>query len=205
MTENEKYLDAPKAPEELIEHTLNRIHGKSEKVSGWKYVLCGGVAIACVFVFAFICNPTWSYPELQISSLRSGTKIEEMTEVSIEEYEKYLGLEISERLKEYQIEKVQCNVIEEKNEIKGDKATYYFDVDGKTVVLKVSNSWEVAPAGLQKGKIVYLNEEEIYIARIEGSEQLVAGFQIEEINCYLMGEDMPLKKFKKIIKNILGK
>lgn len=204
MKENEKYLDAPKAPEELIENTLNRIHGEKEKVCGRKYVLRGGIAIACVLMLVLI-NSTWSYPELQLSSLRSGTKIEQMTEVSIEEYEKYLGVEISEQLERYQIEKIQCNVVEEKNEIKDDEATYYFEVDGKTAVLKVSKKRKVAPSGLQKGKVIYLNEQEVYIARIEGSEQLVAGFQIEEIDCYLIGEGMPPKKFKKIIKNILEK
>jgi len=204
MKENEKYLDAPKASEKLIETTLNRIHGNAEKTRGWKYVFRGGVAIACVLVLVFI-NSAWSYPELQISSLRSGTAIEEMTAVSIEEYEKYLGVKISERLEGYVIEKVQCNVIEEKNEIKGDEATYYFEVNGKTAVLKISKKWGVIPSDLQKGKVVCLNKEEVYIARIEGSEQLVAGFQIGEINCYLIGEDMPLKKFEKIIKNILEK
>lgn len=204
MKENEKYLGAPKAPEQLIEKTLNRIHRKSEKSYNWKYVFVSGVAMACVLMLMFI-DPTWNYPELQIVSSRRGTQIEEMTEISIEEYEKYLGLNISGLLKGYKVEKVQCNVIKEQDEIKGDEATYYFDVDGKTAVLKVSKTWEVTSDDLQKGKVVRLNEEETYIARIEGTEQLVAGFQIEEINCYLIGEEMSVNKFKKIIKNILRK
>lgn len=204
MKENEKYLEAPKAPEELIEKTLNRIHGKSEKSRNGKYVFGSGFAIACVLMLIFV-DPIWSYPELQIASLRSGTQIEEMTEISIEEYEKYLGLKISEHLKEYQIKKVQCDVMKEQDEIKGDEAIYYFDVDGKTAVLKVSKTRRVTPDDLQKGKVVHLDEEEIYIARIEGTEQLVAGFQIEEINCYLIGDEMSLNQFKKIIKNILEK
>lgn len=204
MKEKDNYFGAPKAPEELINNTLNRIHEESKRRFGWKYALRSGMVVVCALVVVFVCS-SWNYPKLQNPTLRNTTVIDEMKEVSLEEYETYLGVELSERLGEYHVEKVRCYMDEEENTIEADEAIYYINVKGKTAVLNVSKKGAWSLEDIQAGKRVCVNDTDIYIGRIEKTKQWMAGFQMDEIDCYLIGEDMSSRQFKKIIKNILGK
>lgn len=217
-----KDIDEQHAPQALIESTVRKIHKAEERksgfenveyiekdmISGKKVAFTGfGVVAACLVlaVVFSIGQPKLIYNEMTAFVERSSQEREDFVEISLEEYEQYINADFSEQLADYEIERSDIMVRYDKDgrKIEEDEAVLYMKMNGQVMILKISKNNTVAPKELTSGEPSDIDGINIYLGMIEDTNQLVAAFQRENVNYYLICRDMSKKSFEKNIKKFI--
>lgn len=174
------------------------------------YIGAAGLAACLVIVISVFANrPRLSYQPVSASMLRSGLTEGNREELTIEEYEAYLGVNLFQWLEGYECSdsKIYVSYGEDaqtlSRSIQKDEGTFYLDVDGHVVILKLSQSGLELPEGLLTGEAGVINGIVVYAGEEAESGTLFAAYHIGEIQYYLIGNDMSKRQFERLIKQLL--
>jgi len=229
MEDFRKDINAQHAPKTIIESTIERIHKEAEsdgnirsgnvehiensrkasRKKQRKAAFAGFGAFAVCLIFAVVISigqfKPMIYNEMAVSTERNSLIKKDSVEISLEQYEQYLNVDLSKQLADYDIEKSYITVSYDKdgNRIKEDEGTFYLKEKGKTVILTISRNDSLAPEELISGRASNIDGVEVYIGKTSNTNQLVASFQWEDVNYYLSCKDISKKDFEKILKKLI--
>lgn len=225
-----KYVDTQHAPQELVERTLMRIqeeaaessiqmdetpeqktadidknsHGRMVKRG---IVLAAAGLAACLLIFTGLygSRPRLSYNMVSDVRLRSGLPEGYSKELTLEEYEDYLGIDLTGILEEYEQQgfRIHADYDEAQQSIQKDEGTFYLNTKGHTVIMKISKSGLELPEALQSGEASSINGITVYAGEDAVNGQLLAVFYLGKAECSLVSQDMSKRQFERFLKQML--
>lgn len=213
MEEYKKSVNAQHASQELMERTLERIR-EEEKLSASDagrnpHVM--GIAAACLAACLTIIivisgsQTRLTYNPVSDSMVRSGLPEESGEEWSIEEYEAYLGVNLSGLLMEYEWRNSRIYVSRdgENGNVRKDEGTFYLNADDSVVILKLSKSGLEIPEALRSGEPSDVNGVTVYVGEEVAGRQLLAVFYLEDVQYYFICNDMSKRQFERLLKDMI--
>lgn len=227
MEDFKKDIDEQHAPNALVDSTIERIHQISvakngtgfeknrvtvqkndkEKKSQGMLFACAGIVAVCILALLVtsVCQPQLVYNEVVSIAERDLQCRTGFSEITLEEYEQYLKVDIEERLNDYTIEKERIFVCydSDSGEIVEDEGIFYLKAEERTMVLKISQTGQPAPEEILSGETSDINGVAVFAGRSKATGQLIAAFEVEGVKYYLVCEDMPKRRFKNILKYLL--
>lgn len=175
--------------------------------------ICIGAAglAAClvIFISVFASRPQLSYHPVSDSMLRGGLPEGSREELTIEEYEAYLDVNLLEWLAEYECSNSKIYVSYEEEaqavsqSIQKDEGTFYLNVDGHVAILKLSQSGLELPEGLLAGKASIIDGITVYAGEEPESSRLFATYNIGQVQYCLICNDMSKRQFEHLLKQLL--
>lgn len=230
MKEYREYVDAQHAPQELVEGTLMRIqeaaadssvrldeipeqktagiyknsHGRMTK-RGIVLTAAGLAACLLIFIGLYGSRPRLSYNMVSDVRLRSGLPEGYSKELTLEEYEDYLGIDLTGMLEEYEQQgsRIHADYDETQQSIRKDEGTFYLNVEDHIVIMKVSKSGLELPGTLQSGEASSINGVTVYAGEDAVTGQLLAVFRLGEVECSFVSQDMSKRQFERVLKQML--
>lgn len=137
-----------------------------------------------------------------------GTMIRDMNnshiqqEMHVTEYEEYLGVELTAVAEGIALEDVEVAVVydDSQENILEDEGTFFYDMNGKRVMLKVSKTSEVAPEELMQVEPSDWNGMVLYAGKGATTEQYMVALEREGIHYFITGYAMSEKEFESFLK-----
>lgn len=224
MEEYRNKVNTQHAPEELIRQTIQSIHEAdqttdqtslskaSAKLYQQKYVkrivavaATAACFAACLIIFIGISGqPRFSYHTVSDTMYRDRSQEMYQEEWTLQEYEAYLGTELTPFLEECEpiSSKIYVSRDEEDESILEDEGTFYLEDDGCVVIMKISKSGLEVPKELLSGSGTDINGTTVYVGENTQDKQLLAVFWQEDVGYYLICNDMSKRQFEKLLKHM---
>lgn len=231
MEEYRKSIDSQHASQELIERTLERIreeekltasevigedvsalykNGYNKRILYRRFLFGAAGFVACmvIVISVFVSRPRLSYNPVSGSMLRGGLPEGDREELTIEEYEAYLGVNLSDCLAGYECSNSKVYVSYEEAQtvsrsIQKDEGTLYLNVDEHVVILKLSKSGLNLPEGLLNREASVVNGIVVYAGEETKIGTLFATYNIGEVQYCLMCNGMSKRQFEHLLKQLL--
>lgn len=223
MKEYRDRVNAQHAPQELIEQTIQSIHKVNpavdqislpedekklhrQKVKRRIAAVTAAAACfaACLIIYMGISGqPRFSYNQVSDIMFRDRLPETNIEEIDQQEYEEYLGTELMKMPSEYELvtSKIYVKYDEESRNILADEGTFYLypEAEGSVVILKTSKSGLEIPEELLSGEGTEINGTTVYVGENPQNKQLLAAFHQEDVEYYLICNDMSKKQFEKLL------
>lgn len=226
MKEYRDRVNAQHAPQELIEQTIQSIHEANpalnqmslpedykklhrQKVKRRIAAVTAAAACfaACLIIYIGIAVPSrFSYNQVSDIMFRDRLSEINIEELDLQEYEEYLGTELMKLPSEYEpaASKIYVKYDEESRSILADEGTFYLypEAEGSVVILKTSKSGLEIPEELLSGEGTEINGTTVYVGENAQNKQLLAAFCQEDVEYYLICNDMSKKQFEKLLEEL---
>ena len=118
--------------------------------------------------------------------------------IDVETYNDYLGkdmVNVSEDMTLVQEDIYVC-YDDAQSEIIEDEGTFYYNMDGHQIMVKVSKTLEVAPEELLAGEASEWDDMTVYAGKNEAGNQLFAAVEQGELHYFVMGLNLSESEFE---------
>ena len=118
--------------------------------------------------------------------------------VDVETYSDYLGRDMSEVPEGMKLiqEDIYVRYDDMQSEIIEDEGTFYYNVNGDQIMVKVSRTLEVAPEELLAGEASEWDDMTVYAGKNETGNQLFAAVEQGDLQYFVMGLNMSEDEFE---------
>lgn len=213
MNQYREKMDEIRAPESLRALTLQKIRlaqaeenkVKKQPIRIWK-PLVGIAAAAClVLVIGFsggVTNDKLVYhrvPAAVVRDLPQNTQ----NNMTLEAYCDYLGVDISSPSENAQLIRSEIRVEYADGVIREEEGTFYYNAEGKPVMLRISKTSAVAPESLQGREVSEIADREVVAGISEEGTERMAAFECDGIHCFLLVRQMEQKDFEQLLADVL--
>lgn len=123
--------------------------------------------------------------------------------LSLEEYNAYLGLDISSLVGNAELIKSEITVQYEGEIIRDEEGTFYYNVEGAPVMLRISRTKDVAPQSLEDKAVSKIGDRNVVAGVSEDGTERMAAFEIAGINWFLLTHEMEQKDFESLLFGML--
>lgn len=123
--------------------------------------------------------------------------------LTVEEYGAYLGVDVSSLIDDAELIKSEIMAEYEGETIQGEEGTFYFNVQGKPVMLCLSKTKAVAPESLEGKTVSEIGQWDVVAAVSEDGTERMAAFDLEGIHCFLLARQMEQQDFEQLLQCIL--
>lgn len=213
MNQYREKMDEIRAPESLRAQTLQEIRlaqaeeNKRQKqpMRIWK-PLVGIAAAAClVLVIGFFGGMTndklvyHTVPAAVVRELPQDTQ----NNMTLEAYCDYLGVDISSPTGNAQLIKSEIRAEYADGVIREEESTFYYNVEGAPVMLRLSKTSAVAPESLQGREASEVADREVVAGISEDGTERMAAFECDGIHCFLLARQMERQDFERLLADVL--
>lgn len=207
------YIDQIHAPAQLIEDTIKKVKEeekaskKFKRKSFYPYLAAGTVAaMVTVAVGINFSMNSVVYTNISEPMIRINDRADKYNSMSIEDYEKYVGIDLEDLINEENIERSSIDVIMGEDGVTPvyDEAVFSFSVDGKLMTTKLSKTEDISPEQLIESPESKVGSYKIHFGTDDSGKKLYAGGNFNGVNYYITGNGIEKKEFKKKIEKILN-
>lgn len=206
------YIDSIHAPEQLIEDTIKLVkkeqnsESKGRRKSFYISVISGVVA-ATIAIVVNINHLTKSvvYTNISEPMVRSNCEDTELNYLTMEGYEKYIGINLESLIDGNVVLDSNFNFIMSDDGVTPiyDEAVLNFSDDGKLITLKVSKTANLLPNQLIDSPKSKVGNFQVHLGINDFNRKLYAGGSINGINYFITGSGIEKKEFEKKIEKYL--
>lgn len=205
------------APEALIEKTLDRIHAeeqktqtmirhrssKTRKVVGISTMAGMAAAVALLVAVTGRDDMELNYNTISEGIIRGTTETTVENNLDVETYSDYLGINITEWVEDAVLIKSEICVSYENEQIVTDEGTFYYNVEGDQVMVKISKTGEVAPEDLLRGMSSEVDGQIVFAGVNETEKERLAAFEYGDVSCLIMSYNMDQTEFESFLEKLL--
>ena len=123
--------------------------------------------------------------------------------MSLEEYSAYLGMDIENLIENATLIKTKIYVVYEENAIVEDEGTAFYNVDGEQMMIRFSKTGNTMPETLREGEASQVDGRMVWAGVSENGKERMAAFEDKGISYFLMSYSMEQQEFEEFLTEFL--